>query len=122
MINISFVQFAKLLIESPKFGCSSEILTIVAILSGREIRTLQLTGVLIIMVPTVPNVWMRPIYRQKEADRAKRLLSLPGGDYLTFLNAYNHYRESNPPPASSSATPSKCLNRFRYQGHQMDMG
>lgn len=45
----------------------------------------------------VPNVWMRPIQKQKEADRAKALLSLPGGDHLTFLNAYNQYRRSNHP-------------------------
>ena len=31
-------QFAKLLIESPRFGCSNEILTIVAMLSGRNFR------------------------------------------------------------------------------------
>ena len=30
------LQFAKVLIESPKFGCSREILTIVAMLSGRN--------------------------------------------------------------------------------------
>ena len=38
---------------------------------------------------------MRPINRQKEADRAKWLLSLPGGDHLTLLNAYNQYHQSN---------------------------
>jgi len=31
-------QFAKLLIESPKFGCGSEILAIVAMLSGMRPR------------------------------------------------------------------------------------
>jgi len=68
-------QLAKLLVESPKFGCSGEILTIVALLS-------------------VPHVWMRPIHNQKEADRARWLLSLPGGDHLTLLNAYNQYRQN----------------------------
>ena len=29
-------QFAKLLIESPKFGCGSEVLAIVAMLSGMD--------------------------------------------------------------------------------------
>lgn len=37
---------------------------------------------------------MRPIHRQKEADQAKSLLSLPGGDHLTLLNAYNQYHQS----------------------------
>jgi len=68
-------QFAKVLVESPKFGCSREVLTIVAMLSA-------------------PNVWMRPIHKQKEADQAKWLLSIPGGDHLTLLNAFNHYRRN----------------------------
>jgi HrpA-like RNA helicase len=38
-INDSFVKFAKLLIESPKFGCSTEMLTIVAMLSGKKHAT-----------------------------------------------------------------------------------
>jgi len=37
---------------------------------------------------------MRPITKQKEADQAKWLLSLPGGDHLTLLNAYNQYHQS----------------------------
>jgi len=46
-------------------------------------------------IPIVPNIWMRPIHKQKEADRAKWLMSLPGGDHLTLLNAYNQYRQSD---------------------------
>ena len=42
---------------------------------------------------------MRPIHKQREADRAKWLLSLPGGDHLTILNAYNQYRQSKISPA-----------------------
>jgi pre-mRNA-splicing factor ATP-dependent RNA helicase DHX15/PRP43 len=38
---------------------------------------------------------MRPTNKQKEADRAKWLLSLPGGDHLTLLNAYNQYHQSS---------------------------
>ncbi|KAH7090094.1 pre-mRNA-splicing factor ATP-dependent RNA helicase PRP43 [Auriculariales sp. MPI-PUGE-AT-0066] len=65
-------QLAKMLIVSPEFKCSNEILTIVAMLS-------------------VPNVFMRPPHLRKEADAAKALLTVPGGDHLTLLNVYNEY-------------------------------
>ncbi|EUC56884.1 Pre-mRNA-splicing factor ATP-dependent RNA helicase prp43 [Rhizoctonia solani AG-3 Rhs1AP] len=65
-------QLAKMLIVSPEFRCSNEILTIVAMLS-------------------VPNVWLRPNNQRKEADAAKQLLTVPDGDHLTLLNVYNNY-------------------------------
>ncbi|KAG8989420.1 DEAH-box ATP-dependent RNA helicase prp43 [Tulasnella sp. JGI-2019a] len=66
-------QLAKMLIVSPEFQCSNEILTIVAMLS-------------------VPNVWLRPNNQRKEADAAKAALTVPDGDHLTMLNVYNNYR------------------------------
>lgn len=39
-------------------------------------------------------MWIRPNNQRKEADAAKALLSVPGGDHLTLLNVYNSYRES----------------------------
>ncbi|PCH34704.1 nucleoside triphosphate hydrolase protein [Wolfiporia cocos MD-104 SS10] len=68
-------QMAKLLIVSPEFRCSNEILTIVAMLS-------------------VPNIWLRPPYRRREADEAHALLSVPDGDHLTLLNVYNNYKQN----------------------------
>ncbi|KAJ8487082.1 hypothetical protein ONZ51_g4424 [Trametes cubensis] len=65
-------QMAKMLISSPEFRCSNEILTIVAMLS-------------------VPNVWLRPPNQRKKADAAKAMLTLPGGDHLTLMNVYNSY-------------------------------
>ncbi|KAI0791339.1 P-loop containing nucleoside triphosphate hydrolase protein [Abortiporus biennis] len=65
-------QMAKMLIVSPEFNCSTEILTIVSMLS-------------------VPNVWIRPPNMRREADAAKKLLEVPEGDHLTLLNVYNHY-------------------------------
>ncbi|KAI1789322.1 P-loop containing nucleoside triphosphate hydrolase protein [Ganoderma leucocontextum] len=65
-------QMAKMLIISPEFNCSHEILTIVAMLS-------------------VPNVWLRPPNMRKEADAAKALLTIPDGDHLTLMNVYNSY-------------------------------
>ncbi|TDL23390.1 P-loop containing nucleoside triphosphate hydrolase protein [Rickenella mellea] len=68
-------QMAKMLIVSPEFKCSNEILTIVAMLS-------------------VPNVWLRPNNQRKEADAAKQLLTVPDGDHLTLLNVYNNYMQN----------------------------
>ncbi|KAG0695850.1 P-loop containing nucleoside triphosphate hydrolase protein [Suillus ampliporus] len=65
-------QLSKMLIVSPEFQCSNEILTITAMLS-------------------VPNVWLRPNNQRKEADAAKARLTVPGGDHLTLLNVYNNY-------------------------------
>ncbi|KAJ7452520.1 P-loop containing nucleoside triphosphate hydrolase protein [Mycena galericulata] len=69
---LSCSQLAKMLIVSPEFKCSNEILTITAMLS-------------------VPNVWLRPNNQRREADAAKALLSVPDGDHLTMLNVYNEY-------------------------------
>ncbi|PSR90426.1 hypothetical protein PHLCEN_2v4915 [Hermanssonia centrifuga] len=69
-------QMAKLLIISPEFMCSNEILTIVAMLS-------------------VPNVWLRPPNQRKEADAAKAMFNHPDGDHLTLLNVYNNYRQNS---------------------------
>ncbi|CAK5277734.1 unnamed protein product [Mycena citricolor] len=65
-------QMAKMLIVSPEFKCSNEILTITAMLS-------------------VPNIWLRPNNQRKEADAAKAMLTIPDGDHLTMLNVYNEY-------------------------------
>ncbi|KAI5999044.1 P-loop containing nucleoside triphosphate hydrolase protein [Pisolithus albus] len=65
-------QLSKMLIVSPEFKCSNEILTITAMLS-------------------VPNVWLRPNNLRKEADAAKALFTVPDGDHLTLLNVYNNY-------------------------------
>ncbi|KIJ19482.1 hypothetical protein PAXINDRAFT_166638 [Paxillus involutus ATCC 200175] len=68
-------QLSKMLISSPEFQCSNEILTITAMLS-------------------VPNVWLRPNNQRKEADAAKALLTVPDGDHLTLLNVYNSYMQN----------------------------
>ncbi|KAK0190638.1 P-loop containing nucleoside triphosphate hydrolase protein [Armillaria mellea] len=65
-------QLAKMLIVSPEFKCSNEILIIIAMLS-------------------VQNVWIRPSNARNQADAAKALLTVPDGDHLTLLNVYNQY-------------------------------
>ncbi|KAK0444973.1 P-loop containing nucleoside triphosphate hydrolase protein [Desarmillaria tabescens] len=39
----------------------------------------------------LPNVWIRPPNARNQADAAKALLTVPDGDHLTMLNAYNQY-------------------------------
>lgn len=68
-------QLAKMLICSPEFKCSNEILSIAAMLS-------------------VPNVFLRPNNRRKEADEAKAQFTHPDGDHLTLLNVYHAYKTS----------------------------
>ncbi|XP_006457150.1 hypothetical protein AGABI2DRAFT_79146 [Agaricus bisporus var. bisporus H97] len=65
-------QLSKLLIASPDFNCSNEILTITAMLS-------------------VPNVWLRPNNQRREADAAKETFTVPESDHLTLLNVFNQY-------------------------------
>lgn len=88
---------AKMLIVSPEFRCSNEILTIVAMLSGMPtppLRCFCRLAFLTCQHTIVPNVWVRPNNQRKEADAAKQLLSVPDGDHLTLLNVYNEYINS----------------------------
>lgn len=68
-------MLAVLLIGSPKFGCSEEILTIVAMLS-------------------VPNVFIRPPTARKEADAAKEEFADSYSDHVTLLNVYNAFEDN----------------------------
>lgn len=66
-------MLAVMLIGSPKFNCSNEILTIVSMLS-------------------VPNVFLRPVSAKKQADEAKAEFAHPDGDHLTLLNVYHAFK------------------------------
>jgi pre-mRNA-splicing factor ATP-dependent RNA helicase DHX15/PRP43 len=68
-------QLAKMLLVSPDFSCSNEMLSIVAMLS-------------------VPNVFMRPKEAAKAADEAKAQFAHADGDHLTLLNAYYAYKQN----------------------------
>jgi len=65
-------QLAKLILVSPDYGCSSEIISIVACLS-------------------VPQIFMRPRESAKAADAAKAQFTHADSDHITMLNAYAHY-------------------------------
>lgn len=68
-------QLAKMLIISPEFKCSNEILTVAAMLS-------------------VPNVFVRPNAQRQQADQARAAFAHPEGDHLTLLNVYHAYKTS----------------------------
>jgi hypothetical protein len=82
-----------MLIVSPDFHCSQEILTIVAMLSGR-VSSLRIIADRIDHNPSVPNVWRRPNNHRRAADVAKRLLTVPDGDHLTLLDVFDEYQNS----------------------------
>ncbi|KAF7728628.1 DEAH-box ATP-dependent RNA helicase prp43 [Apophysomyces ossiformis] len=69
-------QLAKMLIQSPKFRCSNEILSIAALLS-------------------VPQIFLRPNNARKLADEAKANFAHADGDHLTLLNAYHAYKTNH---------------------------
>ncbi|KAL8676442.1 MAG: hypothetical protein Q9186_007032 [Xanthomendoza sp. 1 TL-2023] len=72
---------AVMLISSPEFYCSNEILSLTALLS-------------------VPQIFVRPASARKRADEMKALFAHPDGDHLTMLNVYHAFKspqaESNP--------------------------
>ncbi|KPI36008.1 Pre-mRNA-splicing factor ATP-dependent RNA helicase PRP43 [Cyphellophora attinorum] len=64
---------AVMLISSPEFYCSNEILSLTALLS-------------------VPQVFVRPAAARKRADEMKALFAHPDGDHLTMLNVYHAFK------------------------------
>lgn len=70
-------QLAKMLIVSPEFRCSNEILSIAAMLS-------------------VPNVFVRPssASQRTAAEAAHQEFAHPDGDHLTMLNVYHAFKTS----------------------------
>ena len=65
-------QLAKLILVSPEYQCSLEIVTIVACLN-------------------VPQLFMRPRENPKAADMAKAQFTHPDSDHISMLNAYAEY-------------------------------
>lgn len=68
-------QLAKMLVASPEFKCSNEIVSIAAMLS-------------------VPNVFVRPREAAKAADEAREKFAHIDGDHLTLLNVYHAYKQN----------------------------
>ncbi|GFP86763.1 probable pre-mRNA-splicing factor ATP-dependent RNA helicase [Phtheirospermum japonicum] len=82
-------QMAKMLIVSPGFNCSNEILSISAMLS------------------VAPNPFLRPKEAQKDADEAKARFAHVDGDHLTLLNVYHAYKHNN-----EGDQPQWCCDNF----------
>jgi pre-mRNA-splicing factor ATP-dependent RNA helicase DHX15/PRP43 len=70
-------QLAKLILVSPDYGCSAEIVSIVACLS-------------------VPQIFLRPHENAKAADAAKAQFAHEDSDHITMLNAFAMF-EFTPP-------------------------
>ena len=83
-------MLAVMLIGSPEYSCSEEILTIVAMLS-------------------VPNVFVRPALARKRADEAKLSFAQADGDHLTLINVYEAFIS---PEASEIGTHKWCRDNF----------
>lgn len=66
-------SMAKMLIASVEYKCSSEMLTIVSMLS-------------------VPSVFYRPKERMEEADAIREKFNVPESDHLTLLNVFNQWK------------------------------
>lgn len=64
---------AVMLISSPEFYCSNEMLSLTALLS-------------------VPQLFVRPASQRKRADEMKDLFAHPDGDHLTLLNVYHAFK------------------------------
>lgn len=64
---------AVMLISSPEFYCSNEVLSLTALLS-------------------VPQIFVRPASARKRADDMKNLFAHPDGDHLTMLNVYHAFK------------------------------
>ena len=64
---------AVMLISSPEFYCSNEMLSIISLLS-------------------VPQIFVRPNSQRKKADEMKNLFAHPDGDHLTLLNVYHAFK------------------------------
>lgn len=73
-------QLAKMLVASPEFRCSNEILSIAAMLSA-------------------PNCFLRPRDAMKAADEAKARFTHIDGDHLTMLNVYHAWKTHNEDPS-----------------------
>lgn len=79
-------EMAKMILASPDYNCSNEILSIAALLS-------------------VPPIFMRPPEKGKAADAAKKQYEHMGGDHVTLLNAYHSYKQNG-------ADKNWCFNNY----------
>ncbi|KAK4543495.1 DEAH-box ATP-dependent RNA helicase prp43 [Oleoguttula mirabilis] len=80
---------AVMLISSPEFYCSNEILSLTSLLS-------------------VPQLFVRPAAARKRADEMKDLFAHQDGDHLTMLNVYHAFKS----PAAQDNPKQWCHDHF----------
>ena len=80
---------AVMLVSSPEFYCSNEILSLTALLS-------------------VPQIFVRPATARKRADEMKALFAHQDGDHLTMLNVYHAFKS----PEASANPKQWCHDHF----------
>ena len=80
---------AVMLISSPEFYCSNEILSLTSLLS-------------------VPQLFNRPASARKRADEMKSLFAHEDGDHLTMLNVYHAFKS----PAAQENAKQWCHDHF----------
>lgn len=95
-------QLSKMLMAAKKFKCTSEILSIVAMLN-------------------VPSPFMRPPGDRKAADAAKSALDHQDGDHLTLLNVYHQYKSTDDPDwAYQNYINGRCLKSADNVRNQLE--
>ncbi|XP_022094525.1 pre-mRNA-splicing factor ATP-dependent RNA helicase PRP16-like [Acanthaster planci] len=67
---------SKMLIVAVEMGCSTEVLTIVSMLS-------------------IPSIFYRPKGREEESDQAREKFAVPESDHLTYLNVYQQWKNNH---------------------------
>ncbi|KAA8917721.1 hypothetical protein TRICI_000160 [Trichomonascus ciferrii] len=82
-------MLAVMLIHSPEYYCSNEMLSLAAMLS-------------------VPNVFIRPNNDRKGADQAKEYFAHEDGDHLTMLNVYHEFKS----PAAQENPSKWCFDNY----------
>uniref|UniRef100_A0A2N9IM34 RNA helicase n=1 Tax=Fagus sylvatica TaxID=28930 RepID=A0A2N9IM34_FAGSY len=83
-------QMSKMLVVSPEFNCSNEILSVSAMLSGCHQQLSSLGS-----MPPVGMYHRISKEAQKAADEAKARFGHIDGDHLTLLNVYHAYKQNN---------------------------
>lgn len=85
-------SLSKILLKSVEYGCSSEMLIIVSMLS-------------------IPQIFQRPKGREKESDKARGRFFIAGSDHLTLLNVYQQWK--------SNGFSSKWCSKFFIQNRSL---
>lgn len=99
------IKLSKAMLESEKFGCRDEILSIVSVLGESA------------------SLFLRPKDKKVAADSARsRFTNREGGDFLTYLNIWNQFVESGYDPlwCRENFLQYRTLNRAREVREQLE--